>query len=758
MKKKNIVRLLISIMLFYFIFMTYTLANPTGTGGIGDGGGSAAGGSGTWNSKFGFYIAVYNSNNSQRGSVKTYDAYNDYVSDKWLIDDLEGWFTKSKGAFTAHPTKLYDYLNIPYSGSSGSYNKLIQLLPVSLNKGDYVIIEPYTEINNSRFTFRGIVNTSVKVGKWPFYENYKVPAVLLSNAAKVGSDITVGGNTYKAPTSNCTKSNYGPSSNPKFCGWSSNHYLGYGITIVRYDDIYTSVPEPEPDPKGSIKILKYKEGTSSLITSDSATFKIHTGENCNGTVVDTISTSGGIATTGSLSAGTYSIEESKVPGEDSGNNKPYAVPSDRCVAKSVNVSVASTTSVNIYNTPTCTNKLNELGSNPTVSQLLTLYNEYPNFNNLLNFDNPSCTVKTCDSSIKINETLLTGCLKATGESSIFTEKDLSCYDEKYSDYTGFYNGFCKNTLDLKNNLGVNKFYANAGQFLIHKISSNIYKIYDENLNPVEINSKYIATATLKKDCYILNGSVTYINEELPTISLYFNDEEKELNYDKEDNSPSVIYKDNFTNYTYSTKYNYKLNNIYLEKITGRILKEKTNLTTDAIEAISSNFVANEGNIYFDLIYNGKNAKKNSDYCTYSTKHKIVKDNNLDLELRLIDTKNPFNRKTKSNWCDGNDCSKDNNIVKQYIINSVNSYGLDNDGNKHEPLYKIILDSASIKTIRKYNEANQYSYYKLINKDGNLVNAFVYDLKNGVLNQYQEDGSIDYSFGNLKYKLEGTKTK
>ena len=40
----------------------------------------------------------------------------------------------------------------------------------------------------------------------------------------------------------------------------------------------------------------------------------------------------------------------------------------------------------------------------------------------------------------------------------------------------------------------------------------------------------------------------------------------------------------------------------------------------------------------------------------------------------------------------------------------------------------------------------------------MVNAFVYDLKNGVLNQYKDDNTIDSSFGTLKYKLEGTKTK
>ena len=43
-------------------------------------------------------------------------------------------------------------------------------------------------------------------------------------------------------------------------------------------------------------------------------------------------------------------------------------------------------------------------------------------------------------------------------------------------------------------------------------------------------------------------------------------------------------------------------------------------------------------------------------------------------------------------------------------------------------------------------------------DNNYVNAFVYDLKNGVLNQYEDDDSINFSFGTLKYQLVGTKTK
>lgn len=651
--------------------------------------------------------------------------------------------------------KTVDLYNILYKDNYKNLKLILEheSLKNNITEGDYIIVEPMTKIGSYYGTAYELANgfklTSKCGTKGSFCWTY-AKAVFSGNSNQPSGGIFYNTLYLRSNVLNLTTySDPGSSiySERRKCFMSST--CGLGIGVFSYNDIY---------PGGYIEIKKYKEGTSLLIMSDSATFEIYRGENCNGTIVDTANTSGGIAKTKALSSGVYSIKEKKVPGEDKGNNKPYAIPNDRCVVKSITVNVSTTTSVPVYNTPTCTTKLNELGKNPTINQLLNLYNEYPSFNNLLNFDNPSCSVKDCKSSTKQNETLITNCLTATGETSSFTANDLSCYDEKYSDYTGFYTGFCKNTLDLKNNLGANKFYANAGQFLIHKTSTDIYKIYDENLNPVEINSKYIATATLKKDCYILNNSSTFINEELPNINLYFNDEEQELNYDKVDNTPLINYEGNFTKYTYSAKYNYKLNDIYLEKLTGKVFKEKTDFTTDAIEAVSSNFIAKEGNIYFDLVYNGKNAKKDLDYCTYSTRDRLVKNDNLDLELRLIDTKKPFNRITKSNWCDGTDCSKDNDIVKKHIIDSVNSYGLEKDGNKREPIYKIILDSTSIKTIRKYNESNQYSYYKLINIDGVMVTAFVYDLKNGVLNQYKEDDTIDYSFGTLKYKLEETKTK
>jgi len=51
--------------------------------------------------------------------------------------------------------------------------------------------------------------------------------------------------------------------------------------------------------------------------------------------------------------------------------------------------------------------------------------------------------------------------------------------------------------------------------------------------------------------------------------------------DKINNTPSISYKGDFIKYIYYIIYNYKLNNIYLEKLTGKVFKEKTDLTTDS---------------------------------------------------------------------------------------------------------------------------------------------------------------------------------
>lgn len=623
-------------------------------------------------------------------------------------------------------------------------------LKSSVGSGDYIVVEPMTKIKGYYGTayelsnaFSLNENCSTKGSFCWTYQgqifggnsnSYKNGGIFY-NTLYLSNDVSALGLTIYTDSG----SDY---SSRRACFMSKT--CGRGIGVFKYNDIY---------PGGTLKINKYKGNTGNLITSSAATFKVYSGSGCKGTAVDQGSTSGG-AVTFTLSPGEYSVEESKSPAG-------YVVPTNKCVINSVTISSGSNITKDIINTPTCTTKLNDLGNNPTVEQLINLYNEYPTNNNLLNFSNPSCSNKTCNSTsgLNSNDSIITNCLEANGESSSFSESNLSCFDEKFSNSQGKFIGFCKTTLDLNNNLGVNKFYGLSGRFLIEKIN-NIYRIYDNKLNPIDVSSQYIASAIVDKNCYVLNGETTTINYALPTLQVYFGDKDDDLNADKVDVPLTETSIGSFKKYNISSKYDYKLNSVYLEKLTGKVLKEKTNNTTDAIEAIATNFNATGGNIYFNILYNTKkpiNASENK--CTYETTLKIVKNDSLDLELRFIDTKKPFNRKTNSNWCDESDCSKDNNVVKENIINRVNSYGLNKDGVKVEPMYKITLNPASIRIIRKYNEDNKYDYYKLIrDSNDNVVSAFVYDLKNGILNQYNEDGTVNFSYGSLSYKLEGTKVQ
>lgn len=526
---------------------------------------------------------------------------------------------------------------------------------------------------------------------------------------------------------------------------------GRGIGIFRYDDLY---------PTGNIQINKYKQGTSTLITSNAAEFKIYSGSNCTGDVVKTVTTSNGKVTVSSLKPGTYSIYESKVPGEDLGANKPYEIPKNRCVKTSVTVSTGQTTTTNIYNTPTCVTKLSDLGSNRTVAQLFDLFKEYPKFNNLLNISNPSCSASTCKTTIKDDKekSIITGCLSASGETSSFNENNLSCYDEKIQNATGSYVGFCKDNLTLKNNLGVNKFYSYAGQFLIRNIEKDgnlIIKIYDNKLNPVEINNQYISTATTTKTCYVLSGNDSYVSSTLPNINVYFDDENNELKADVTTENSPLSTVSVFNKYVYKKIYNYKMKEVYLEKFTGKETTKSVN-TRGPIYGIISKFNKTSGNIYFNVYYNGKWAAKEKDYfCTYELTPEVIRyeessNGKIDVEFRIIDTTKPFERDTNSNWCDDSgDCSQNNDIVIEKIINSNNSYNKTGEG----PIYKITLDPTDIKIIRKYNSDHKYEYYKLAkNSEGKYVNAFVYDLTNGILNKYKDNGTIKSSYGKLNHKL------
>jgi hypothetical protein len=125
-------------------------------------------------------------------------------------------------------------------------------------------------------------------------------------------------------------------------------------------------------------------------------------------------------------------------------------------------------------------------------------------------------------------------------------------------------------------------------------------------------------------------------------------------------------------------------------------------------------------------------------CQYRTVPEITDENKLQLEFRPVDTKEPFNRNAKSNWCiinDGNkDCTSDNKIITDTIINKTNSYGM-NNGVKQTPKYTIRLSSSDIVNIREYNKnSSGYDDYDTMKKDdnGKIRSTFLTSLKDGSL--------------------------
>ena len=281
--------LYVALLLFVFFLGTISIyAGPGGSGGTGEGGSSGVTGGGKWKGKdyFGFYIGVYDSNNNQKGKI--------YQS-KYNV--ISGWVTEKNNVYTAHPTKLYDYLKIPYSGNNNNYSTLLEIInsmSVTLQKGDYIIVEPFTNIGGE-MTFRSIINNTDQFAYW-----YEAPALILANAAKVGHDITVGGNKYTAPNGTCNKAQY---QNKKRCGVPKNSYLGYGLTVVSYDDIFKN---------GKLYIEK-RNSSKEPIINNSAAFQVFSDSSCKIPVSGLIYTNTAGNATTELSAGKYYLKEISAP-------------------------------------------------------------------------------------------------------------------------------------------------------------------------------------------------------------------------------------------------------------------------------------------------------------------------------------------------------------------------------------------------------------------------------------------------------------
>lgn len=497
--------------------------------------------------------------------------------------------------------------------------------------------------------------------------------------------------------------------------------------------------------------IKIKGTNSNIVNQNSQIqFSIYDGLNCQGNKITDKTTSAGRALIENLKTGTYSIMASKDPTGYT-NPTPSYLSNTKCINKSYIIKEGESTVANIFYDTTCSLKLENLGNNPTAEQLFDLYKEYPNNRNLLNLENPSCSKSECgDDSLTLN------CLSGNTISSQFNENNLSCYNgDPITDNYGNYVGFCQTSYRLVNNLGINKFYGIAGRFLIIQ-NENVVTIFEKNelddLIQKTVTSDSIATSITTKLCYSLTGIDTSNINNLPEYNVYFGDNNLDniadslQNTSSTDIKPQVLTLNNLYKNEILKTNKYSLKPLYLEKITGKYSSEKTIYTIDEpIFGLLSRFNISNGSIPFKV------NDVNSNSCTYETKPELIIDVPR-LEFRIIDRKEPFNRKTMSNWSNGADNSKDNEVVKKYIKDAVNSYGLDKDGKKVNPKYKLVLNPSDIKEIRKYNKENPYDNYLTQEVKYGVTkvirNSFLYSLEKGMLN----DKNLSEKLYNSKYPI------
>ncbi len=516
--------------------------------------------------------------------------------------------------------------------------------------------------------------------------------------------------------------------------------------------------------------LLQDNNNQNLITSDSTEFKIYQGSNCTGTLYKTVTTSGGRVIV-DLPVGTYSVKETRSPGGYNENNELNN--STSCVITSVYVDRDITKTVG--NVPGCKAKLDEIISNgKDIASLISLYQKYPGYNGLLNFDSPSCDVVNC--AYSNNRACLSG---SYGDSApLFNSRNLSCFNETF-EFDGT-TVFCLNTFNLENKVGGSSFgKVTAGQIALQKI---------------KYSDAIAATGTVTKKCFALNKSYLNIDDKysdyVESVSL---DNKKlqtkdENGQEQKDNNLTGGFISSSNLFEYSASVNYYLNPVYAKIGTGKPTESNSNNATKLGYGVLLPFDVNDykertyyipfsikfkydffNNLYDSLTYA-------TNQCEVQTKPEVVK-KELQLEFRIIDTNNPFpgvsgdnDRLVGSNWrsvsldINGNgnlsddlgalqdkirtgftsvedfkyDINKDgklddkdldyynwlkdnasNNLASpnSYSSNPYITYIMENTNNSYDkdgkgPKYTITLTPDNIKKIREYNVTHKYDDFTL----------------------------------------------
>lgn len=638
----------------------------------------------------------------------------------------ESWW---KDGYYLDSTYLYKFLNIPYGTQSGTYQKLIDLIEdnrCSISNDDYIYIEPFATQSGSRKTLHQAIISGNDLSKdGSIYRS-------LANAAATGKKV----GSYDSVSESCGV--FGSS----HCGVKQYGGNGYGVLELKASDLMQS---------NTMKVTKLVNGH----TQSGVTFKLVNVSN-NETVVLVTDINGQVSFTMSSSTtynlyevitNGYSANEARLEYEEtfgggSGNRRaPTGYDKDGNPYWHI-TSTYVDRDIKIINKTTCQGMFEQYKN--TMQGRIELYEmmlqEGKNFTNILNLDitdaSQACSAATC--TIDICE----GCLSSTvGYNTEFNSRNLSCYNEVRD---GLY---CFNSFELSNSLSSNSFSINQGGVLLKDVS---------------------ITGVLTTSCYGGYANSTF----------NYSDYIKELNIENASNSKklstgkitsSETSKDNL--YTTKLTTNYKLPSVYASILSGKASYNKCDNCRFLGYGIITKFIEENGTFNGTFSsklkidkgkFNVNNGTLSGD-CTYYSNPELIDSGGLNLEFRIIDTENPFpgksgnnNRKVGLNWCDGDNCTQDNNsLITTYIKDANNSY---NKNKVASPKYKITLSSADIEVIKKYNKkAENYGGYDdntlSCKSENNCSSTFIEGLKSGIL-KYSINGnknSEEY-IGNMLNKI------
>lgn len=470
-------------------------------------------------------------------------------------------------------------------------------------------------------------------------------------------------------------------------------------------------PTPTPSQPKTYTATVYKKDESGALLKE-ATFGFYD-KNCSN-LKFTITTKNGVGTKSGLTD-TYCVKEIKSPAGYEKSNESKIISS-------------TSTSVTFINTKTCQSEFDNKKVNNVVSMTdrIELYDKYK-YKNLLNMSNNTSSTACSNYTPSYNKN--TGCLTSNiNDGLVFNSNNISNYNElmTINDNGKTIIGYCLSSLKFINKLDntSGNYSTYAGMLLLKgdiATQSNLTNMcYWFIKNNTGQYSNYTGNTILSEKLYSNYVSDVSIEDKSLTVS--------------DQNLLFVAQSDG--SYTSNIQKNYYLPLIYSKNGSGDILENNCSTCKYIGNGLISNLNSSVNSKKLKFSYNSSFFGQQSGTCTYSVIPRLIKNNELQLEFRTIDTVNPFAgkngkiRNTGSNWCSEKSCSGNpsiNNTISTYITSANNSYNTTGQGAK----YVIELTSSNIKEIRNYNKSNEYDNYDFTCKNNGIdcISNYLTTLKN-----------------------------